>query len=518
MTPPVVPGSMGSVSPMVPPKAPTAKESIAAGIAEHGGTAKEEGKRQFEELRPQITAPAGSTDFFQQKLAQEEFDKQHPWGSDISTHPGALGKIGHVAAKVGNIAGDIFAGRIMENIPGTELNKKEQEESDLENLRTGQQRDIQQQQADTQAENSRSENALRTAETAEHNKNAELAGQPKTDEEKTLHDLMTGGEGGTPRINPETQKPYSYLEAYGQTKKAGEKLPEQEKPLGKSVEQLNQGLATRWQAMNPGKPLPAEFTLPPNATQKDFDRVDKLMEGTEKASNTKTQQDFTNEQKRASQQTREDAAAEKKAKEGEEWVTGEDESGKTIMVPKSQAKELGLKNLAKADNDTVNKTLAARHVEPLLYSTDPNNPGIMQMIDKLDKEGKLGPLASRWNDFMARTWGADNPDYAALRARLDLATTKLMQAHVGSRGGSFMLEHFEHLADAKKMGAANLRAGIDQEIRYVHDISQRPPKGAAPAEGGGGEKPAPKVGEVVKDHKFLGGDPHKKENWEKVKK
>jgi len=37
----------------------------------------------------------------------------------------------------------------------------------------------------------------------------------KTPEEATLHDLMTGGENGGPRINPDTQKPYTYLEAFG---------------------------------------------------------------------------------------------------------------------------------------------------------------------------------------------------------------------------------------------------------------------------------------------------------------
>jgi chemotaxis protein histidine kinase CheA len=36
----------------------------------------------------------------------------------------------------------------------------------------------------------------------------------KTGEELTLHDLMTG-ENGQPRVNPDTGKPYSYLEAYG---------------------------------------------------------------------------------------------------------------------------------------------------------------------------------------------------------------------------------------------------------------------------------------------------------------
>lgn len=45
----------------------------------------------------------------------------------------------------------------------------------------------------------------------------------KTPEEGTLHDLMTG-ENGQPRINPETKKPYSYLEAYGAVKQAAQNV------------------------------------------------------------------------------------------------------------------------------------------------------------------------------------------------------------------------------------------------------------------------------------------------------
>lgn len=40
-----------------------------------------------------------------------------------------------------------------------------------------------------------------------------------TPEETTIHDLMTG-EGGQPRVNPQTGKPYSYLEAYGAVQQA----------------------------------------------------------------------------------------------------------------------------------------------------------------------------------------------------------------------------------------------------------------------------------------------------------
>jgi len=74
-----------------------------------------------------------------------------------------------------------------------------------------------------------------TAHTGMVQKQTEMMGQKVglTPEETTIHDLMTG-EGGQPRLNPDTQKPYSYLEAYQavQEIKSGAKTvnqnPEQE--------------------------------------------------------------------------------------------------------------------------------------------------------------------------------------------------------------------------------------------------------------------------------------------------
>jgi hypothetical protein len=59
------------------------------------------------------------------KLAKAQYEKNTPWGSE-GNHPGILGKIAHVAAGVGNIAGDIVAPSTMELIPGTDLNKQVQ--------------------------------------------------------------------------------------------------------------------------------------------------------------------------------------------------------------------------------------------------------------------------------------------------------------------------------------------------------------------------------------------------------
>lgn len=84
------------------------------------------------------------------------------------------------------------------------------------------------------------------------------------------------------------------------TIRAQGKPPEGELPLP-NVDQMNSGLKTRYQVLNPGKPLPDQFTLPANATQKDYDRIDKLMQSTENATATKAQRDTANAA-RASQQ------------------------------------------------------------------------------------------------------------------------------------------------------------------------------------------------------------------------
>jgi hypothetical protein len=62
------------------------------------------------------------------KLAKLQYEKTTPYGS-ATNHPGVLGEIGHIAAKAGNIAGDFVAPHLMEEIPGTQLNKYAQASS-----------------------------------------------------------------------------------------------------------------------------------------------------------------------------------------------------------------------------------------------------------------------------------------------------------------------------------------------------------------------------------------------------
>ncbi len=112
----------------------------------------------------------------------------------------------------------------------------------------------------------------------------------------------------------------------------------------------------------------------------------------------------------------------------------------------------------------------------------PDTMGIVQLIDSLDKKGKLGTVASRWNEFLTGKLGSGDPEFEALRTKLGLSTTLLMNAHVGNRGGSYMMEHFEDLANGKKMDAQTLKSGILSELDYVKDRAMLP--GGA-AQGGG---------------------------------
>jgi hypothetical protein len=81
----------------------------------------------------------------------------------------------------------------------------------------------------------------------------------KTPEEVTIHDLMTG-DNGQPRVNPDTGKPYSYLDAYGAVKGAAQGAKPGKHSSGEV--KLDEGIPTGiygdkdklWRAGDPGMP------------------------------------------------------------------------------------------------------------------------------------------------------------------------------------------------------------------------------------------------------------------------
>ena len=94
---------------------------------------------------------------------------------------------------------------------------------------------------------------------------------------------------------------------------------------------------------------------------------------------------------------------------------------------------------------------------------------INSLIDQLDKEGKLGPIMSRWNDFMLGKVGAGDPEYAKLRNQIDLMTKALGVVHGGARGGSSiqLYQSFLDKINPAVMDASSLKAAMGVEKEWL---------------------------------------------------
>ena len=140
------------------------------------------------------------------------------------------------------------------------------------------------------------DNQLRQAQIGELIARGKAHGQQqvgKTPEELTLADLMTGN-NGKPRINPETQQPYTWLEAFSKIKQTQQDVkptPEKDRPLGADSININQAHTDQYQVLNPGKALPSQYVLTGKSTQGDFDRVNKTLEQTLHTQAAKISQD-----------------------------------------------------------------------------------------------------------------------------------------------------------------------------------------------------------------------------------
>src|SRR6266850_408433 len=147
-------------------------------------------------------APAGSAASTQSELERLKDKGRNPWGS-AENHPGFLGKVGHVAAKIGNIAGDIVAPGTMALIPGTELNRKVQEQGLERNL--GQQQERESVEVARKSTQSLGERAQTLAEKKEAFEEGKEPKPPAIDEQAVAAKMK--------EIDPKTQKPYTAFDA-----------------------------------------------------------------------------------------------------------------------------------------------------------------------------------------------------------------------------------------------------------------------------------------------------------------
>lgn len=109
-------------------------------------------------------------------------------------------------------------------------------------------------------------------------------------------------------------------------------------------------------------------------------------------------------------------------------------------------------------------------------------PKVLDLVDRvkaqindLEKSGDLGPGMSRWNEFWSGKVGEDNPRFRAMMTNTTLLSTLLMRMHMGARGSTQIMQHFDQMIGAGHQSAANMKAALDQLEIYANDV-----KGAAP--------------------------------------
>lgn len=170
-----------------------------------------------------------------------------------------------------------------------------------------------------------------------------------------------------------------------------------------------------------------------------------------------------------------------KSPHAEDWEVWTDPSGRQIAGPLTSVPQgaQAAKLPAQEVRDVQNARQAVRLMTKQGDPTRPETQGVLQLIDSLDKEGKLGILASRWNSFMTTGVGAapgDDPRIVTLINKNMLSDTATMLAHFGASGGRSpqMLQHFLDLANARKMDGPTLKAGILAMNDYMNDRAMLP--------------------------------------------
>lgn len=88
-------------------------------------------------------------------------------------------------------------------------------------------------------------------------------------------------------------------------------------------------------------------------------------------------------------------------------------------------------------------------------------PIIDNVTAEIDKQkDNLGPLTGRLNAFMTGKVGEGDPDYTYLKDKVDLIQTAMGIIHAGGRPSTQLIKKFEAMANAGRMDAPTLKAGL----------------------------------------------------------
>lgn len=267
-------------------------EGTAIPMRPEAGSTEDLESRVGQHVRPIPTeqAPGSTEDLERRSLASFEHPHSAPiqtgvaslWGKAQNIHNPilrVLGEIGAGGARVLDAAGTVFAPGIASVVPGSTVNESLKRRSEAKQETN--QAALDKEKAETDEARARAD-AIKSP-------------QPKeglTPEETTIHDLMTG-EGGQPRVNPETQQPYTYLDAYKAVKSATGAKPETE---GKTITTA-QGVM-QWNPETKRYDIPAGESAKPDKTDQPQQQ---LIDAEAAVQNAKTPEEKTAAQAKVTQ-------------------------------------------------------------------------------------------------------------------------------------------------------------------------------------------------------------------------
>ena len=461
----------------------------------------------------------GTSAFTQQELNRIEEEKANPWGS-ANNHPGLLGKIGHIAAKVGNTALDVVAPGLAYTIPGTELNRQAREHDLKDEL-------AREKAAEGQEANRQGEAELRRAQTRNLNSEAEK----RENEQELISDPDGNVTGWKDASGVHSVNDADTPTAIRDIADSGQKRPRYEKDAvtGNIVELKRDADGnTTSEVVYKGQPnvkTETKTILGPDgkAHEKVFDVTPGSANfGKELADLGRAKEDKTPSV----------ASELAKQKAGEQLVRGFDKDGIERMMPKAQAEEEGLSHISKAtdkewddakQNTTALNDMGAK-VKNLITSSKALDQGPYQtsLI-----QVALGGHPDDWKtriaiSQMSPVSQAYVQDIFSLReAALALPKQTTGGSRVSEPQAQALWNTVPSAAGGSQYALSQLRkfdenlARLWKKVPKIEGQEQERPFGNETSSGGGKAKPLPKTGDVVDGYKFKGGDPKDKSNWEK---
>lgn len=175
---------------------------------------------------------------------------------------------------------------------------------------------------------------------------------------------------------------------------------EGEMPLGDRVQQINAALARRYQVLHKGV-LPPEYMLPPNATQKDAERISGMLKDEEGAQGTKAQRDQAQQNHQETmammQQNREQkSSTEMRTAAAKAYAPAMDSAERFNVMAKNY--EDAVKNhdqqamlslLANHLGMTMGLQKGSRLTRDIIKEAQTSRPWLQGMAAKFDKDGYL---------------------------------------------------------------------------------------------------------------------------------